>query len=72
MQRVRPVSITHPDHHVNVARRRAAEEQGAVFADQFENAANLRSGLPCSCRPPDVHLVRDIYDGVLRAQALFP
>ena len=52
MQRVRPVSITHPEHHVNVARRRAAQEAeaqqaagggpGALFADQFENLANYR------------------------------
>lgn len=41
VQRVRPVSITHPDHHVNIARRRADEEAakgesagGALFADQ--------------------------------------
>ena len=30
------------DHFVNIARRRAAEEDGAVFADQFENLANFR------------------------------
>ena len=45
MQRVRPVSISHPDHFVNVARRRAAGEAGAVFADQFESPANLRAHL---------------------------
>jgi hypothetical protein len=38
--RVRPVSITHPDHPVNMARRRAQQEPGSVFADQFENEAN--------------------------------
>ena len=27
VQRMRPVSITHPDHFVNVARRRAAQEE---------------------------------------------
>ncbi|GAX77674.1 hypothetical protein CEUSTIGMA_g5117.t1 [Chlamydomonas eustigma] len=47
VQRVRPVSISHPDHHVNVARRRAAEEhlngRKALFADQFENPANYRA-----------------------------
>jgi hypothetical protein len=43
--RLRPVSITHPDHFVNVARRRAAEQPNAVFADQFENAANFRAHL---------------------------
>lgn len=42
VRRVRPVAISHPDHFVNVARRRAASEEGAIFADQFENAANLR------------------------------
>eukprot|EP00878_Enallax_costatus_P037113 GHUV01041904.1.p1 GENE.GHUV01041904.1~~GHUV01041904.1.p1 ORF type:complete len:365 (+),score=81.69 GHUV01041904.1:710-1804(+) len=43
--RLRPVSITHPDHPVNVARRKAAETPGAVFADQFENLANYRAHL---------------------------
>ena len=43
VKRVRPVSISHPDHFVNVARRRAAETPGAVFADQFENLANMRA-----------------------------
>ena len=43
VQRVRPVSISHPEHFVNIARRRAASEPGAVFADQFENLANLRA-----------------------------
>lgn len=42
---MRPVSITHPEHFVNVARRRADQEDGAVFADQFENLANLRAHL---------------------------
>lgn len=41
--RLRPVSITHPEHPVNVARRKAAETPGAVFADQFENLANYRA-----------------------------
>jgi len=45
VRRVRPVSIAHPQHFVNVARRRAAAEDGAVFADQFENPANLRAHL---------------------------
>lgn len=51
VQRVRPVSITHPDHFVNVARRRADEERrgagggSALFADQFENPANWRAHL---------------------------
>lgn len=43
--RLRPVSITHPDHFVNAARRRAASEDNAVFADQFETAANFRAHL---------------------------
>lgn len=45
MQRLRPVSITHPEHFVNVARRTAAEQPNAIFADQFENAANYRAHL---------------------------
>ena len=46
---VRPVAITHPDHFVNVARRRAEEAVAAngpgagFFADQFENLANYRA-----------------------------
>jgi cysteine synthase len=49
VQRVRPVSITHPDHFVNVARRAAASAVAsggpgaACFADQFENEANFRA-----------------------------
>jgi len=45
VQRLRPVSITHPDHFVNVARRRAAEQPNAIFADQFETVANYRAHL---------------------------
>jgi hypothetical protein len=45
VQRVRPVAITHPEHPVNLARRRAAEVPGAVFADQFENLANMHAHL---------------------------
>ncbi|CAG9460987.1 unnamed protein product [Pedinophyceae sp. YPF-701] len=48
VERLRPVSISHPDHFVNVARRRAADAPnppGGVFADQFENAANLDAHL---------------------------
>lgn len=47
--RVRPVSIAHRDHFVNVARRkaesaRASHGAGAgFFADQFENLANYRA-----------------------------
>ena len=43
--RVRPVSIAHPDHFVNVARRRAESAENAVFADQFENLANFKAHL---------------------------
>jgi len=39
---VKPASIANPDHPVNVARRRAAE-LGGVFADQFNNLANMRA-----------------------------
>lgn len=42
---LRPVSITNPNHFVNVARRKAAEEPNALFADQFENLANFRAHL---------------------------
>lgn len=45
MQRLRPVSITHPDHFVNVAQRRAAQQPNSVFADQFQNLANFRAHL---------------------------
>jgi cysteine synthase len=45
VERLRPVSITHPDHFVNVARRRAASRENAIFADQFENSANFRAHL---------------------------
>lgn len=45
VQRMRPVSITHPDHFVNVARRRAAQQPNSIFADQFENLANFRAHL---------------------------
>lgn len=49
VQRVRPVSIAHPEHFVNVARRAAASAVAsggpgaAYFADQFENEANYRA-----------------------------
>lgn len=39
---MRPVSITHPEHFVNVARRKAKAVDG-VFCDQFENLANFRA-----------------------------
>ncbi|KAJ8619765.1 hypothetical protein MRB53_028294 [Persea americana] len=47
VERVRPVSITHRDHFVNIARRRAYEAaelaKGCGEADQFENLANFRA-----------------------------
>lgn len=57
VQPVRPVAITHEDHFVNVARRRAraaalgqgGEKKGGetngggLFCDQFENLANARA-----------------------------
>ena len=45
VERVRPVSIAHPDHFVNVARRRASHAEGGFFSDQFENPANFRAHL---------------------------
>lgn len=45
VERQQPVSITHPHHFVNVARRAAEGQKNAVFADQFENAANFRAHL---------------------------
>lgn len=45
VQRMRPVSITNPDHFVNVARRKAAQQPNSIFADQFENLANFRAHL---------------------------
>jgi hypothetical protein len=60
VQRLRPVSITHPEHPVNVARKRAEDVPGAVFADQFENLANLRAhldtGEPLVCCSPAAKL----------------
>ena len=58
VQPVRPVAITHEDHFVNVARRRARAaalgrggemskrketDGGGLFCDQFENLANARA-----------------------------
>ena len=45
VQRLRPVSIANPNHFVNVARRKAASQPNAIFADQFENPANFRAHL---------------------------
>ena len=40
---VKPAAIANPNHHVNVARRRAAElGAGSIFCDQFESLANAR------------------------------
>jgi cysteine synthase A len=40
VRRVKPASIVHRDHYVNVARRLASEIPGGFFANQFENADN--------------------------------
>lgn len=50
MERVPPVSISHPNHFVRVAQRVAENENnssdcGALFANQFENTANYRAHL---------------------------
>ena len=45
VQQQRPVSISHPEHFVNVARRVAKDTEGGMFADQFENLANFRAHL---------------------------
>lgn len=37
---VPPVAIQHPDHYVNVAKRKASEIPGAFFTNQFENESN--------------------------------
>jgi cysteine synthase A len=44
VDRVRPVSFSHPDQFCNQAKRRAQEDlQGGLFANQFENLANYRA-----------------------------
>lgn len=45
VERVRPVSISHRDHFVNIARRKAEETDGGFFSNQFENLANFRAHL---------------------------
>ena len=45
VERVRPVSITHRDHFVNIARRKAAASESGFFSNQFENLANFRAHL---------------------------
>ncbi len=43
MELVKPASIVHPMHYVNVARRRAKEIEGGFFANQFENLDNFET-----------------------------
>ena len=43
LQQFYNISCVLQDHYVNVARREAARRPGAVFADQFENLANMRA-----------------------------
>jgi cysteine synthase len=43
VKRVRPVSISHPEHMVHQARRAAGECPGGFFADQFENLDNAEA-----------------------------
>mmetsp|Transcript_6924 Transcript_6924/g.16975 ORF Transcript_6924/g.16975 Transcript_6924/m.16975 type:complete len:386 (-) Transcript_6924:1910-3067(-) len=45
VERVRPVSMSHRDHFVNIARRRAEQTKGGFFSNQFENLANFRAHL---------------------------
>jgi cysteine synthase A len=45
VERVRPVSISHRDHFVNIARRKAEDTEGGFFSNQFENLANFRAHL---------------------------
>jgi len=45
VERVRPVSISHRDHFVNIARRKAESTEGGFFSNQFENLANFRAHL---------------------------
>eukprot|EP00887_Chlorella_sp_A99_P005240 scaffold1.g5240.t1 len=55
--RLRPVSITNPDHFVCRARRRAASEDNAIFADQFETVFLID--------PPGSSLYNKVTRGVL-------
>ena len=43
--RVKPVSIVHPKHYVNLARAAAESTPGGFFADQFENLSNFHAHL---------------------------
>jgi cysteine synthase len=43
VERVKPVSIVHPKHYVNLARKYAESTPGAFFANQFENGSNWRA-----------------------------
>ena len=40
VERVKPVSIVHPRHYVNLARAFAESTPGTFFADQFESPSN--------------------------------
>ncbi len=40
LELVKPVPYADPNHYQKVAKRRAAEIEGAVWADQFDNTAN--------------------------------
>ncbi|KAJ9515563.1 hypothetical protein QJQ45_021677, partial [Haematococcus lacustris] len=48
VQRVRPVSITHPEHHVNVARRKALAVQAAAEAAATSTPSASPSTPPCA------------------------
>lgn len=43
VERVKPAAIVHADHYCNVARRRAAEAECGLYADQFETESNFRA-----------------------------
>jgi len=42
VERVKPASIVDKEQFVNLARRRAEERGGGLFADQFENEVNWK------------------------------
>jgi len=42
VERVRPASIVDQNQFINVAKRRAEDRPGGVFADQFENEENWK------------------------------
>lgn len=43
VERVKPASIVHPKHYVNLARKFAEATPGAFFANQFETPSNWRA-----------------------------